>query len=574
MSEKPLQHLIEVARGDRPADLLLRHGRLVNVFNGEVEHADIAVAAGYIAALGSRQARDVVDLRGRFVAPGFIDAHVHVESAMVGPAAFARAVLPHGTTTVVADPHEIANVLGTHGIDSMLARSQDQPLNFYFSLPSCVPATAMETSGARLDAATLEAYVGYPRIVALAEMMNFPGVIAADSDVLAKIRAMQKSGKPVDGHAPGLGGDRLQAYLAAGIGSDHECTTADEAREKLAAGMHIMVREGSGARNLTALLPLVNARTARRMMWCTDDRHPHDLLAEGSIDSMVRRAVRAGLDPVTAIQMATLNPAEYFRLTEVGAVAPGRRADLVILHDLSDPVVRQVYFAGRLAAQDGKMIDPEPARVEEVAAAFDIRLETLDFRIPAAGKRVRVMAAMPDQIVTGSELAEALIVNGFAVADPGRDLLKIAVIERHHGTGRTGLAFIRGFGLTNGALAGTVAHDSHNLIVIGDNDRDMRTAVAALAAMGGGLAAGENGSVTARLALPLAGLMSDLPIAQVCRHLDDLLAAARRLGSKLPDPFMTMSFMALPVIPALKITDKGLVDVQAFEMVPLFVDER
>jgi adenine deaminase len=573
MDGKPLQRLIEVARGDRPADLRICNARLVNVFTGTVERTDIAVVDGYIAALGTYEAACVVDLEDRYVAPGLIDAHVHVESAMLGPAGFARAVLPRGTTTVVADPHEIANVLGTDGIEYMLAESRHQPLNFFFSLPSCVPATDMENAGARLNAAVLEAYVHHPRIVALAEMMNFPGVVFADAEVISKIRAMQKGGKPVDGHAPGLGGGRLQAYLAAGIGSDHECTTLAEAREKLASGMHIMVREGTGARNLDALLPLVSARNARRMMWCTDDRHPHDLLAEGHIDSMVRRAVKAGLDPITAIQMATLNVADYFRLTDVGAVAPGRRADLVVLDDLNDPVVRQVYCAGRLTAQEGRMIDAEPARVQTGAGTLNLSPGGLQFRIEARGRRMRVIAALADQIVTESEQADATIVDGFAEADPARDMLKIAVIERHHGSGAMGLGFIRGFGLKNGALAGTVAHDSHNIIVLGDNDRDMRIAVAALVDMGGGLAAVENGRVTACLALPVAGLMSNLPIAQVCRHLDELLAAARRLGSALPDPFMTMSFMALPVIPALKITDQGLVDVQAFKMVPLFIDE-
>jgi len=573
MNEQTLCHLIQVARGDRPADLLLRNARLVNVFSGTLEPTDIAVAGGYVAGLGAYDAVAVIDLQYRCVAPGFIDAHVHIESAMLAPAGFARAVLPRGTTAVVADPHEIANVLGTHGIDYMLSQSQDLPLNFFFTLPSCVPATHMETSGARLNAAALAPYVGHPRMVALAEMMNFPGVVSADAEVLAKIRAMRAAGKPVDGHAPGLRGRHLNAYLAAGIGSDHECTTLAEARQKLAAGMHIMVREGSGARNLDDLLPLVTSRNARRVMWCTDDRHPHDLLAEGHIDSMVRRAVRAGLDPITAIRMATLNPAEYFRLDEVGAVAPGRRADLVVLSGLDDPVVQQVYFAGRLAAQDGQMIagDPRTGTAAGVGT-LNVPLDRLDFKIAARGRRVRVIAALPDQIVTQSEIADAAIVDGYAAADPGRDLLKIAVVERHLGTGRSGIGFIRGFGLKNGALASTVAHDSHNIVVVGADDGDMRAAAAELIAMGGGLAAVEKGQVTARLALPIAGLMSDLPITQVCGHLDALLAAARRLGSRLPDPFMTLSFMALPVIPALKLTDMGLVDVEAFKMVPLFVD--
>jgi adenine deaminase len=572
VNEKPVRHLIEVARGDRPADLQLHNVRLVNVFLGTVEHTDIAISEGYVAALGRYDAASVIDLEGRYVAPGFIDAHVHVESAMLGPAGFARAVLPHGTTAVIADPHEIANVLGTHGIDYMLAETQHQPLNFFFSLPSCVPATAMETSGARLDAEMLEPYGRQPRIVALAEMMNFPGVISGETGVLAKISTMQKYRKAVDGHAPGLSGRRLNAYLAAGIGSDHECTTIEEAREKLASGMHIMVREGTGARNLDTLLALANLRTCRRMMWCTDDRHPHDLLVEGHIDGMVRRAIRAGLDPIMAIQMATLNPAQYFRLTEVGAVAPGRRADLVVLDDLNDLVVRQVYFAGRKVAQEGRLLEAAPASAAAWIGVLDVPLNRLNFNIPACGRRVRVIGVVPDQIVTKCEIVDARLVNGHAQADPERDLLKIAVIERHHGTGQMGIGFVSGFGLKAGALAGTVAHDSHNVIVVGDNDHDMHAAVAELVKMGGGLVAVGKGRVVARLALPVAGLMSDLPIGQVCLHLDQLLSAARHIGSVLPDPFMTLSFMALPVIPALKITDQGLVDVEAFKKVPLFVD--
>lgn len=575
MNDKSMQRLIRCARGDQPADLLIRNARLVNVFLGAVERADIAVVDGRVAGLGAYHAAETIDLEGRFAAPGFIDAHVHIESAMLAPAGFARAVLPHGTTTVVADPHEIANVLGTGGIDYMLAESEGQPLNFYFTLPSCVPATDMETSGARLTAAVLEPYLRHPRVAALAEMMNFPGVIFGDAAVLAKIQAMHRAGKPVDGHAPGLAGHPLNAYLCAGIGSDHECTALDEAREKLAAGMHIMVREGTGARNLNDLLPLVTSRTARRMMWCTDDRHPHDLLDQGHIDSMVRRAVKAGLDPVTAIQMATLNPAEYFRLTDVGAIAPGRRADLVVFDDLNDPVIRQVYCGGRLAARDGRMIDPAPpaGAAAERVGFLQVPSDRLSFKVAAKGKHVRVIEAVPDQIITRGAILDAHIVDGCAEADPGRDLLKIAVIERHRGTGRIGLGFIRGFGLKTGALAATVAHDSHNIIVVGGADADMHAAVAELIRMGGGLTAVENGRATARLALPIAGLMSDLPIEQVRGRLDRLLQAARRLGSTLPDPFMTLSFMALPVIPALKITDKGLVDVEAFKIVPLFPDE-
>ncbi|MCJ8499903.1 adenine deaminase [Desulfatitalea alkaliphila] len=569
--DKPLPKLLEAARGDRPVDLLLRNARLINVFSGKVAPMDIAVADGFVVGFGPYVARTEVDLQGRFVAPGFIDAHVHIESAMVGPTQFARAVLPHGTTTVVADPHEIANVLGAKGIAYMLAASASQPLNFLFTLPSCVPATAMETAGARLGVEALKPFMDHRRVVALAEMMNFPGVIHADPEVLAKIEAMQAFGKPLDGHAPGLSGHALHAYLAAGIASDHECTTADEAREKLAAGMHIMIREGTGARNLDDLLPVIDAGNARRMMWCTDDRHAHDLTRQGGIDSMVRRAVRAGLDPVIAIRMATLNPAEYFGLGSVGAVGPGRRADLVIMNDLDDPEVHQVYCGGVLTAQEGRMVNAETGgTMTAPPSPMRVAVERLDFSVAAHGKRIRVIEALPDQIVTGATEAAALIRDGRVVADTGRDVLKIAVVERHRGTGRTGVGFISGFGLKRGALASTVAHDAHNIVVVGADDKSMLAAVGVLADMGGGLVVVDEERCLARLALPIAGLMSDQPIDHVCYGLEELLAAARRLGARLPDPFMTLSFMALPVIPALKITDHGLVDVTAFKRVPLF----
>jgi adenine deaminase len=573
MNEKPLQFLIAAARGDRPVDLLLRDVRLVNVFTGVVERTAIAIAEGHVVGFGAYDAAVEVDLQGHYVAPGFIDAHVHIESAMVGPAEFARVVLPHGTTTVVADPHEIANVLGATGIAYMLAASAGRQPTFNFTLPSCVPATAMETAGARLGVVALKPFLSHERIVALGEMMNFPGVIHADPEVLAKIEAMQAVGKPVDGHAPGLSGRSLNAYLTTGIASDHECTSAREAREKLAAGMHIMIREGTGARNLDALLPVITPQNARRMMWCTDDRHPHDLMAEGHIDGMVRRAVRSGLDPVLAIQMATLNPADYFGLHHVGALGPGRRADLVVLDDLRDPVVRQVYHSGRLVAEQGRLLDNSGATAMAAPpAAMRVPLERLDFSVAAQGRRMRVIEVIPDQIATRSQIVDARIVEGRVQTDTDNDLLKIAVVERHHGTGRTGIGFIKGFGLKQGALASTVAHDSHNMVVVGVSDADMHAALAELVAMGGGLAVVNQGRAIARLPLPIAGLMSDKPIAVVCRALDDLLAAARRLGSGLSDPFMTLSFMALPVIPALKITDHGLVDVTAFKRVPLFVE--
>jgi adenine deaminase len=569
-----LHGLIEVARGDRPADLLLRNARLVNVYSGIVEPKNIAVADGMIVGFGDYAAGKCIDLHGRFVAPGFIDSHVHLESAMLAPSEFARAVLPHGTTVVVADPHEIVNVLGTEGMDYMLQATEDLPLSVFLSIPSCVPATALESSGAILTARDMASYLRHPRVPALAEMMDFQGVIHADADVLAKIEAARRSGKRLDGHAPGLTGRSLHAYLVTGIGSDHECTTLQEAREKLAAGMVIMIRQGSAARNLDELVPLADARTARRMMWCTDDCHPHDLQSQGHIDNLVRRAIGKGLDPITAIQMATLNPAEYFRLDHLGAVAPGKQADLVVLDDLDHPLVQQVYAAGQLVAEQGTLL---PGILDEAApgvpATMNLNLDALDFSVPAQGRMLRVIEVVRDQIVTKSAIMEGLIEDGLAVSDANRDLLKIAVLERHHNTARIGIGFICGFGLKKGALASSVAHDSHNIVTLGVTDEDMRSAVAAVVKMNGGLAAVVHGRVLAALPLPIAGLMSDQPGSVVRRRLADLLSAARNMGSSLSDPFMTLSFMALPVVPALKITDHGLVDVAAAKVVGLFCED-
>ena len=564
---------IRCARGETPADLLLKGGRIVDVFSGEIVTGDIAVKEGTIVGIGPYRARQTVDLDGRIVTPGFIDAHVHIESAMTGVTEFARAVAAHGTTTVIADPHEIANVLGVEGIRYMLAASEGQPVNFFFMLPSCVPATDMETAGARLTADDLQPFMKEDRILGLAEMMNYPGVLVADPEVLRKIALAEEARKPVDGHAPGLTGADLNAYVAAGIASDHECTTLEEAREKLKAGMHIMVREGTAAKNLAALLPLVNPHTCRRMMWCTDDRHAHDLLTEGHIDFIVRSAVGRGLDPVVAVQMATLNPAEFFGLRHLGAVAPGRRADLLVIDDLYDLKVGRVYSRGRLVAVDGRTVDDlDTPRPIGTPLAMRVPPGALDFSITATGRRVRVIEIVPGQIITRSVVARARIENGLAVSDPGRDLLKIAVVDRHSGTGRTAAAFVKGLGLKQGAIASSVAHDSHNIIVAGVGDSDMSAAVERVVKMAGGLAVVAEGRLLAELALPIAGLMSEAPLAEVAAHLDRLTAAARSLGSPLNDPFMTLSFLALPVIPALKLTDRGLVDVEKFEIVPVFVE--
>jgi adenine deaminase len=562
--------LIEVARGDAPADLVLRNARLVNVRSGEVHDADIAIYGGRIAGFGAYDARETIDLDGRYVCPGLIDAHVHIESSMVTVPEFARAVVPRGTTTVVTDPHEIANVLGIAGVRYMLDSSEGLPLRVFVMASSCVPATDMETSGAELDAADLAVLFQHPRVIGLAEVMNFPGVFLGVPEVLAKIEAA--GDRPVDGHSPGLTGLPLNAYIAAGVGSDHECTRLEEAREKLRRGMHIFIREGTTARNLKELLPLVTPENAANCSFCTDDRHPADLLEEGHIDALVRMALAEGLSPITAIQMATVNTANYFGLRGLGMVAPGYRADLVVFDDFESFRVLKVLAEGRVVAEEGEYVGPRPAPPGPPRGGVNVNWEKVSFAVPAPdGARARVIEAVPGQIVTRQSVEPLKVEAGVAVADPDRDLLKIAVIERHRGTGNVGLGFVRGFGLERGAIASTVAHDNHNIVVVGASDADMMSAARTVAESGGGQAVVADGRLLAHVPLPIAGLMSDLPLEEVRDRVDAMTRAVRELGGTLPDPLMTMSFLALAVIPELKITDLGLVDVGEFRRVPLLV---
>jgi len=524
-----------------------------------------------VVGFGPRQARETLDLGGRHLAPGLIDGHMHLESSMVTPGEFARAVVPRGTTTIVADPHELANVCGLEGIDYILRGNELSPLEIRVMLPSCVPATTMESAGARLAAEDLAPILEHPMVAGLGEVMDFPGVIGADERTLAKLRVAQ--GLPVDGHAPGLSGRDLEAYVAAGIGSDHECTGPAEALEKLRLGMHLMLREGSVTRDLDALIPAVTAQTARRCMLVTDDREPEDLLGEGHMDFLVRKAVRLGLDPVQALTMASLNAAEYFGLRGLGAVAPGYQADLVVLDDLSTCQVDLVFKAGHLVGRGGQPLwERRNLPASSLANRVRLGLFSLDsLAIPARTGRVRVLEMIPDQIVTRHLVEEAPLRDGRVVSDPSRDLLKLAVLERHHATGHVGLGLVRGFGLKRGALASTVAHDSHNLVVVGVEDEDLHLAACEARRLGGGLVVVAEGRVLASLPLPVAGLMSDRPLEEVRDAVRALHRAAGLLGCDLPRPFMSLAFLALPVIPALKLTDLGLVDVQAFRQVDLFV---
>jgi adenine deaminase len=567
-----LNQFITIARGEAPADLLLKGGQIVNVFSGEVHSADIAIADGKIVGVGTGfTAKETIDVTGKIIAPGFLDAHVHIESSMVPPPEFARAVVPRGTTTVITDPHEIGNVLGLDGIRYMFDAAKYNPLSMFVMLPSCVPATNMETSGATLRSYDIEPFKDNPWVLGLAEMMNYPGVINGDPEVLAKIELFKD--RIIDGHAPGLSGLELNAYVAAGIRSDHECTTVAEAREKLRLGMTIFIREATTAHNLDALLALITPATSARICWCTDDRQPSDLIDQGGIDYLVRRAIRQGIDPVTAIQIATINPASYYGLSDRGAITPGRRADLVVLDNLRNVTTKMVLREGRVVAQDGQLLPyDKPHREVRVRGSMNVNWDKVSFRIPARGRRARVIGVIPDQIVTEHLIEELTIENGEAVQDPGLDLLKIAVIDRHANTGAHTVGFVKGIGLRQGAIASSIAHDHHNLVVIGTDDASMMTAARAVAKTGGGLSVAHKQAVLAQLPLPIAGLMSDQPIETVRAQMDEVLDAAHNLGATLHDPFMAMSFLALAVIPELKITDQGLVDVSKFQKVPLFVE--
>ncbi len=573
-----LQRRIQIARGKMPADLVLRNTQLVNVCSGECYAADVAIADGRVVGVGAPgdrngyQGREERDLQGRWLAPGLIDGHMHIESTMMVLAEFARIVTPRGVTAIILDPHEFANVMGVAGIRYVLESGHGLPLSTYVMLSSCVPASSFESPYRALMANDLLPLLEDERVLGLAEMMNMPGVLQGDEQVLAKIVATHKHGLVVDGHAPGLSGRDLCAYAAAGVMSDHECTTLEEARQRIRLGMWLMIREGSAARNLDTLLPLVRELHPPRVFFVTDDRDPQDLTTRGHIDSMVRRAIELELDPVEAVRLASYNTAQYFRLYDRGAIAPGFVADLVVLDDLRTFQVESVYKDGVLVARDGKLLVDLPVIAPPAAATSTVHIGNIqeaDLRMPGKAGCVEVVGIEPGQITTKHLQEEASIRKGEIVADPTRDLLKLVVIERHHASGRVGLGLVKGFGLQRGALASSVAHDAHNLVIAGVSDGDILKAARALEEMGGGFAVVVDGEVRASVPLPLGGLISPLPAAELVQQLHTLDAIAAALGCKLEHPCMTLSFLSLSVIPALKLTDQGLVDVETFTLLPL-----
>ncbi|MCX7920049.1 MAG: adenine deaminase [bacterium] len=567
-----IETLISVSKGDIPADIVLKNGQIVNVLTGEIYPADVAIFQDKIAGIGSYHGKEEIDVTGKYIAPGFIDGHLHLESSMVTVSEFAKAVVPHGTSTIIIDPHEIANVLGAEGILYILKSSKYNPISVYIMLPSCVPATHLETAGAELKAIDLFSFFNDKWVLGLAEVMNYPGVLLQDSDVLDKLKIAGQ--KRIDGHSPGLSGKELNAYIAAGIASDHECTTVEEAREKLRLGMYVMLREGTVTKNLRDLLPLVTPYNVDRLMFVTDDRTPFDLMTEGHIDSMIRVAIEMGIHPVLAIRMATINTAKYFKLGQLGAIVPGYIADIVVIDDWKSFTINMVFKQGKKVAMNGVCIVPETPRPPvHVRSSINVKwLYETDFKIPAGKGKCRVIELIPHQITTRQKLVEPKLENGCVVADTTRDLLKLAVIERHNASGNIGLGLLHGFGLKSGALATSVAHDSHNLIVVGTNDTDMLTAAVQIIKMQGGLVVVNNQQIIESLPLPIAGLISPLPLPEVKNKLAAVNRAAKSLGALPEDPFMTLSFLALPVIPELKLTDKGLVDVTKFELVSLFID--
>ena len=561
-----LKELISVARGETPADLLLKNARIVNTFIGEIEQTDVAIYGDRIAGVGDcDKVKEIIDLQGMYLAPGLINGHTHIESSMLHPARYAEAVVPRGTLAVVTDLHEIANVCGSKGIKFVTDLARKLPLDMLFMAPSCVPATHLETSGARINSKEVKKILAHPKIIGLGEVMNFPGVVSGNEEILRKIGASK--GKVIDGHAPGLTGKELNAYLSAGILSDHESTTLEEGKEKLRRGMYLMIREGSSEKNLDALLPLVTDNTYKRCFFVVDDRNCSDLLWEGDIDAVVRKAIERGLEPVRAIQMATINAAEYFRLHGRGGISPGYIANLITITDLAKLEIDMVFYQGKLVARQGKPLFPLPPVSVELRDTVRIKpIMGKSLRI-AANETYPVIEIVPGQVVNKKVMERMKVVDGTVMPDVERDILKLVVVERHKASGNIGVGLVKGFGLKKGALASSVAHDSHNIIAVGTNDLDILKAIEEINRLQGGLVVCANLEILASLPLPIAGLLSPEPLDVVVSQHEVVERTAASLGNLPPAPFAILSFLALPVIPELRLTDLGLVDVNEFKLI-------
>ena len=572
-SNEKIKEMILAARGDLVPDLVLKNARIVNVFTNDIEPGDVAVKDGYIVGIGEYEGKEEIDIGGKVICPGLIDGHIHIESSMISPSEFAKAVAPHGTAAVIADPHEIANVAGTDGIRFMIEASAGLPVDIFFMLPSCVPATPLDESGAELSAAELEPFYKEDQVAGLAELMNSYGTVRADEEIIRKIQGANSCGKRIDGHAPFLTGKDLNAYITSGVGSDHECSSFEEALEKLKRGQYIMIREGTAARNLEALLPLFDDKYCDRCMLVTDDKHGNDLIDNGHIDYIIRKAVKAGKNPLNAIKMATFNTAAYFGLKNRGAIAPGYIADIIVLSDLDDFTVEKVFKNGCLTVDGGKLVREIKApavdkeKYSRVYKSFNLReIKPSDFEIRDEGTRKRVIKVIPGQILT----EELIVESSSKEAETDKDIIKLAVIERHKDSGHTGVGFVTGYGLKKGAIASSVAHDSHNLIVAGCSDSDMALAANTVRENGGGLAVVCDGEVLSSLPLPIGGLMCDMDAHEVEDILSVMKEQARQLGvNEGIDPFMTLAFTALPVIPKLRLLTQGVVDVDTQSYVPV-----
>ena len=567
MRNNVLKNIIEVARGQAPADLLLKHARIINVFTGEVEKGNVALSGGRIAGVGEYyKAKEVIDLDGQYLSPAFINGHTHIESSLLDIDRYASVVIPHGTLGVISDLHEIANVLGISGIRYILDRARRLPFDFFLMAPSCVPSSHLESSGARLEAGDIKKLLRLKNCLGLGEVMNYPGIIEGNQAILAKITIASK--KLIDGHAPSLRGEKLNAYLSAGIYSDHESTGLAEAKEKLSRGMFIMIREGSSEKNLETILPLVNDYNERRFFFVVDDRNPMDLVEDGDIDAVVRHSIAIGLSPIKAIQMATINPAEYFGLRKMGAIAPGYQANLIVISDLINVTIDKVFYKARLTAEHGMMITNFGQAKNDIPPSMNIRPFPIEaLRLKAKGESMPVIEIIPGQIVTRKVIEKVKTDDGVVISDTENDLLKLVVVERHHSTGNIGLGMVRGFNLKKGALVSSIAHDAHNIIAVGTNDADIYQGIKEVERIGGGLAVVADGKIEASLALSVAGLLSREPAKEVAKKYTRLERVASIFGSTLTSPFSTLSFLALPVIPEIRLTDLGLVDVNAFKII-------